>query len=163
MTERLITVERDIDAPRPHVWKVLADFPNIADWNTGVKQSRATSTSSAGVGARRHCDLAPAGGLDETITGWVEEERLVVSIDKATVVPIVHAEVTFTLEPSSAGERTRTVVDYRYRAKGGPFRSLLGRLLDRQLSKGFAGFLTDLETAARQPPVDQELSRPEPG
>ena len=150
MTERLITIERDIPAPRPDVWTVLADFPNIADWNTGVKSSRATSGATAGVGATRHCDLAPAGGLDETITGWEDEQRLVVSIDKATVVPIDHGEVTFILEPSLSGDRTRTVVEYRYRPKGGPLRRLLGPLVDRQLAKGFTGFLTDLETAARQ-------------
>ena len=61
---REISVQRDIAAHRSAVWGVLADFPNIADWNSGVKVSRATSSATGGIGATRHCDLAPAGGLD---------------------------------------------------------------------------------------------------
>lgn len=147
MTNRSITVTRDIDAPPEDVWKVLADFPNIAAWNTGVKASHTIGDATGGVGARRHCDLAPAGGLDETIVEWVEGRRLVVTIDRATVVPIKHATVTFTLDPD--GARTPTSIEYRYRPKGGPLGRLAGRLLDRQLAKGFDGFLIDVETAAR--------------
>lgn len=83
MTDRLITIEQQIAAPRADVWRVLADFPNIADWNSGVKVSRATSSATGGIGATRHCDLIPAGGLDETVTDWQDEQRLVISIDKA--------------------------------------------------------------------------------
>lgn len=149
MTERSITVSRNIDAPSDDVWKVLADFPNIADWNQGVKASRAVGDATSGVGARRHCDLAPAGGLDETIAEWVEGERMVVTIDRATVVPIKHATVTFTLD--SDGVRTPTTIEYRYAPKGGPIGRMMGPLLDRQLAKGFAGFLVDVEGAAQQP------------
>ncbi|QUR66943.1 SRPBCC family protein [Mycobacterium spongiae] len=150
MTERLITIERDIAARRPDVWKVLADFPNISDWNSGVKASRATSGATTGVGATRHCDLAPAGSLDETVTEWDDERRLVITIDRATVVPIARGEVTFTLGSSASDGRTRTVMEYRYQPKGGPFGLLLGPALDRRLAKGFAGFLVDLEAAAQQ-------------
>lgn len=147
MTDRTITVTREIAAPTEDVWKVLADFPNIAAWNSGVKTSYAIGDVGSGVGARRHCDLAPAGGLDETITGWDEGHQLVVSIDRATIVPIRNATVTFTLSP--AGERTRTSIEYRYRPKGRAIGRLLGPALDRQLTKGFHGFLADVETAAR--------------
>ena len=80
---RSIDVSRDIPAPRSAVWEILADFPNISRWNTGVKVSFATSDAVGGVGARRHCDLAPIGELEETIQEWVPEERLVVAIDSA--------------------------------------------------------------------------------
>ncbi len=99
-----------------------------------------------GLGARRHCDLAPVGGLEETITGWEPNEQLVVSIDSASKLPISNGLATFTL---GDGE---TTIDYSYELKG-----LIGRvtarLLDRQLRKGFEGFLTDLETAAQQQPT----------
>ncbi len=148
MTERVITVERKIAAHHPEVWRVLADFPNIATWNSGVKASRSTSSEAAGVGAQRHCDLAPAGGLDETIVEWDEGERMVVTIDQATVVPIRTARVTFTLDTSGT-DVTPTKIEYRYTPKGGPLGRITGPILDRQLSKGFAGFLVDLEAAAR--------------
>ncbi len=150
MTDRLITIEQQIAAPRADVWRVLADFPNIADWNSGVKVSRATSSATGGIGATRHCDLIPAGGLDETVTDWQDEQRLVISIDKATIVPIDHAQITFILESSPSDDLTRTVIEYRYRPKGGPLRRLVGPLVDRQLANGFAGFLVDLERAAQR-------------
>lgn len=144
---REVQVDRDIDASRSAVWSVLADFPNIARWNSGVKTSVSTSAAASGVGATRHCDLAPAGGLEETIAEWVPEERMVISIDSTKKLPIKSGLVTFTLD--EADGRTPTDVVYRYETKFGPLGALMGPVLDKQLAKGFAGFLTDLEVAAR--------------
>jgi len=128
-------------APRSAVWSVLADFPNIATWNGGVKASHATSEATGGVGAQRHCDLAPVGTLEETITEWVDGERMVVNIDSATKLPIERGAATFTIGDDA------TSIDYEFEPKG-----FIGRvtapLLVRQLKKGFGGFLTDLDTAA---------------
>ena len=33
---RNVRVERTVAAPRSSVWAVLADYPNIVDWNDGV-------------------------------------------------------------------------------------------------------------------------------
>jgi hypothetical protein len=72
---RSISLSQDIQAPRSAVRVVLADFPNISDWNSGVKTSFSTSESAEGIGATRHCDLAPAGKLEETIIGWTTRRR----------------------------------------------------------------------------------------
>ena len=137
---RSINVSHQMTASREAVWSVLADFPNIADWNGGVKTSYSTSDATAGVGATRHCDLAPLGALEETIAGWDEGERLVVQIDSAKKLPIRSGTATFTLNDDT------TTIDYEYEP------TMLGRLsarvLDHQLSKGFEGFLSDLDTAA---------------
>ncbi len=125
------------------MWAVLADFPNISTWNSGVKASHDTGEGVTGLGAQRHCDLAPIGSLEETITGWEPNEKLVVYIGSASKLPISTAAATFTLGDG------HTSIDYAYQPKG-----LIGRmtapLLDRQLRKGFDGFLEDLEQAARQ-------------
>jgi uncharacterized protein YndB with AHSA1/START domain len=147
---RSIHVSREINAPLSAVWDVLADFPNIARWNTGVKTSFATSEAIGGVGATRHCDLAPAGALEETIREWQPETKLVISIDSVTKLPIKSALVTFELEGDGGDWPTTVGVIYAYDTKLGPIGRLLGPLLDRQLTKGFTGFLADLdaETAA---------------
>lgn len=132
---------------RARVWSVLADFPNIADWNAGVTTSFATSESVAGVGAQRHCDLSPTGSLEETIVEWAPEETMVVRIDSASKLPIRTGLVTFSLRDDGNGGST-TRVDYRYEPKWGPIGRLLGPVMDGQLKKGFSGFLTDLESAA---------------
>ena len=138
---RSVHVSRQMSAPSSAVWSVLADFPNISAWNGGIKASYATSTATAGVGAQRHCDLAPVGTLEETIAEWVDGERLVVNIDSATKLPIERAVATFTLTDDT------TTIDYQFEPKG-----MIGRLtaplLARQISKGFGGFLDDLDTAA---------------
>jgi carbon monoxide dehydrogenase subunit G len=144
---RTIEVERDIEAPQSDVWAVLADFPNIASWNTGVKSSFSTSDTTAGVGAKRHCDLAPAGALEETIQVWEPEAVLEISIDSARGLPIRYGLAKFVLEPGEIG--TRVTVAYSYQPRFGFLGQLMGSLvMDGQLTKGFAGFLKDLDRAA---------------
>ena len=94
---RTINVSRRIPSAPEKVWAVLADFPNIATWNTGVAKSFATSDSTAGVGAQRHCDLAPFGELEETVKEWDDTRRMVISIDSAKKLPIAHGDVTLVL------------------------------------------------------------------
>ncbi|NNC93415.1 MAG: hypothetical protein HKN80_13080 [Acidimicrobiia bacterium] len=114
-----MAVRRQVQAPRSAVWAVLADFPNIADWNSGV-------------GARRHCDLAPMGALEETISEWVPESRMVVRIDSAAKLPIKEGVVTFSLEERDG--LTPTEVRYAYQPKFGVLGSMMGPVLDRQLT-----------------------------
>ena len=88
---RSIKVSRRIASTPEKVWAVLADFPNIATWNSGVTRSFATSDRTGGVGAQRHCDLVPFGELEETVREWDETRRMVVNIDSAKKLPIDHA------------------------------------------------------------------------
>jgi len=124
---------------------VLVDFPNISRWNGGVSASHATSAASDGVGATRYCDLAPVGALEETVLEWEPERKMVVSIDEARKLPIRTAVATFTIEP--AGDGATVAIDDAYE----PRLRLLAPLLDRQLTKGFSGFLADLGKAAAHP------------
>ena len=150
---RSISVQRTIPAPRPAVWAVLADFPHISEWNSGVAASHATSESTGGVGATRHCDLAPMGALEETIAEWVPDERLVITIDHVAKLPIKHGNVTFSLEPTDDDASTTVTIDYAYRPK---LSTLLGPVLDRQLTKGMTGFLADLDTASQAADEDRK-------
>ncbi|MGI9615100.1 MAG: SRPBCC family protein [Acidimicrobiales bacterium] len=143
---RSISVSRSIPASEQAVWDVLADFPNIADWNTGVKTSYATGDAAEGVGATRHCDLSPTGVLEETIRVWEPTERLVISIDSTKRLPIKRGEVTFELD----GDTNTTSIElrYDYETRFGPIGKLMGPMIDKQLTGGFDGFLADLDTAA---------------
>ncbi len=146
---RTITVSRRIPSAPAKVWAVLADFPNIATWNTGVAKSFATSDSTGGVGAQRHCDLVPFGELEETVKEWDDPRRMVISIDSAKKLPIAHGEVTFLL--GAADDATEISVTYTYQPRFGLLGQIMGSLvLDRQLTKGFTGFLKDLDAASRR-------------
>ncbi len=144
---RNVKLERTLAAPRSSVWAVLADYPNIADWNDGVKKSYAIGDATEGVGAQRQTELVPMGAMRETVAEWVPEERMVIAIDKVEKMPVKQARMTFTL--SGGDETTLFTMSYDYEPKGGPLAVILGPILDRQMNKGFNGFIDSLEPAAQ--------------
>jgi hypothetical protein len=70
---RNVKLERTLAVARSSVWAVLADYPNIADWNDGLKKSYAIGDATEGVGAQRQTELVPAGAMRETVAEWVPE------------------------------------------------------------------------------------------
>ena len=147
---RNITIERTVAAPRASVWAVLADYPNIADWNDGVQKSHAIGEAVEGVGAQRQCELTQ-GAMRETVTEWVPDEKMVIAIDKIEKMPVSDAQMTFTL--ADRGEKTSVTMSYEYDPKGGPFGFLVAAMLSRPMNKGFNGFIDSLERAARAQPA----------
>lgn len=103
----------------------------------------------SGIGARRHLDLAPVGGVDETVLGWEEGRRMVVAVDKATVSPVKSGEATLVVHREQ-DDKSKVTMEFRYVPKGGPFGRVIGAVVDRQLTRVFRGVLADLERAARE-------------
>ena len=149
MTDRVVRVERSIPAAPSDVWAVLADLPNHASWRNDVKVSRMLGEARSGVGARRHLDLAPLGGLDETVLHWEEGHKMVVAVDKASVVPVKSGEATLVVDRVGDDE-AKVTWEFRYTPKGGPLGRVIGAVADRQLAKVFRGVLADLEHSARK-------------
>ncbi len=146
---RNVKVERTLAASRSSVWAVLADYPNIGDWNDGVKNSYAIGDATEGVGAQRQIELVPTGArrMRETVAEWVPEERMVIAIDKVEKLRIKQATMTFTR--CDGGETTPFTMSYDYEPKGGPLAFIFGPMLDRQFNKGFNGFIDNLEPTAQ--------------
>lgn len=149
MTGRVVRVERSIPAAPSDVWAVLADLPNHDSWRNDVKASRMLSAETSGVGARRHLDLAPVGGLDETVLGWEEGSKMVVAVDKAAVVPVKSGEATLVVD-REGHDTSKVTIEFRYVPKGGPFGRVIGPVVDGQLTTVFRGVLADLEHATRK-------------
>jgi hypothetical protein len=145
---RNVNVERTLAALRSSVWAVLADYPNIVDWNDGVMNSYAIGDATEGVGAQRQTELVPKGAMRmrETVSEWVFEERMVIVIDKIEKQPVKQATMTFTL---SGSKTTLFTMNYVYEPKGGPLAFIYGPMLDRQMNKGFNGFIDSLELEAQ--------------
>lgn len=146
---RNIKEQRSVAAPRSSVWAVLADYPNISDWNEAMTNSYGIGEATEGVGAERRCEFGSKGSIRmrETVTEWVPEQRMVVVADETEKQLLRQGTMTFTL--AEAGETTPFTMSYEYEAKGGPLTSIYGPMLDRVLKKGFNAFIDDLETAAR--------------
>ncbi len=145
---RNVKVERTLAASRSSVWAVLADYPNIGDWNDGVKDSYAIGDATEGVGAERQIDLVFKGArMRETVTEWVPEETMVIAVDKIEKQPVKQATMTFNL--SDGGETTPFTMSYDYELKGGPLAVIYAPLLARVFKKGFNGFIDNLEPTAQ--------------
>ncbi len=128
------------------LWEVIADFPNIADWNSGVKASFATSAEARGVGATRHCDLSPAGALEERVLEWDEGKRMKIAVDSSQKAPVKTATVDFSITPEADG--VRLVVDYEFTPKGGAAGRAAAPALKKVFTKAFTGFLNEWDETA---------------
>ena len=146
---RNVTVHGSVGSPRPTVWAVLADYPNIVDWNEAVKESYAIGDAVEGVGAQRQVNVGKKGAIRnrETVTEWTPEGRMVIAVDQIEKQPIKRATMTFTL--ADADGTTPFTMSYDYEPTGGPLSLIYGPVLDRLLRKGFSAFIADLGLAAR--------------
>lgn len=151
---RNVTVERIVESSRQRVWAVLANYPNIVDWNEAVKESYAIGDATAGVGAQRQVNVGAKGSIKnrETVTEWTPEQKMVIAVDQIEKQPIKQATMTFTLADRDG--TTQFTMSYDYEPKGGPLALLYGPILDRVLSKGFNAFVDDLGPAAQAQTAD---------
>ena len=141
-----LQVTRTTDKSPEALWDVLADFPNIASWYSGLKTSVSTSEAPNGVGATRHCELAPMGAIDERILDWEEGSRVRIAAEKYEKAPIKHAIADFRITPN--GGQTRLDLSFDFTPKGGVAGKAATPALKAALTKGFNQMLEDWEAAA---------------
>jgi uncharacterized membrane protein len=138
-----------IEAPRAQVWSVLSDIGAISDWSPAVSHSVTTSGEPGGVGASRHCDLpGPLGATEETVTEWVEGERL--SLDVAGARMLRSSNATFALE--EAGAATDVTMTVNYEMAGGPLGPVMAavmgnRMLGNTMQQTLDGLKQHVESA----------------
>ncbi len=145
---RSISTTSIITAPRSAVWAVLADFPNVADWNNGVKKSFSTSEASSGVGAQRHCDIAPAGSSQRPSANEEPDTMMAISIDSAKRCRSPRRSER---SPSKTTAIRRACSSISSIARDSDVASWTGRQagLDKQFAKSFDGYMTDLQAAVQ--------------
>ena len=137
--------EIKINASQKEVWDILADFGGIYKFNPGVPSSHSTSPGNGGLGATRHCDLLPAGSVEERIIEWHEgrDYKIEIYAGKGTP-PFKTAVGHLSVQPDGSGTQVR--MHFEYRLKFG----LVGKLMDqmlvkRQFSKAVPGILAGLK------------------
>ncbi len=120
-----ITQEIRINAPKEHVWAILADLGAVQRFHPGVKKSYYSTTQKEGVGASRVCELLPMGEVVETASAWQEGEYMKIDIvEGKKMPPFKQANGSYRLRE----ENGQTVVKLalNYGLKFGP----IGRLMD---------------------------------
>jgi len=141
-----IQLSRETNKSAEALWKVLADFPNIADWNSGVKTSFSTSTEPLGLGATRHCDLSPAGQLEERIGAIEEGKRMLVIIEQTKKAPMKTASADFSIEETPTGAIIG--VNYEFVPKGGAVGRAAAPAMKKAFTRAFTGFLEEWDEAS---------------
>lgn len=142
---KTITYQIKIDAPTQKVWSNLADFGGVYKWSPGVKFSRSTSVNNEGLGASRHCDLIPAGSVEERIIEWHGGESLTLEIYKGKGAPPFKKAVA-TISIKADGASTVVTAKFDYSMKYGPIGALMDLfVVDRFLKKGLQGLLAGLK------------------
>lgn len=127
-----VNASTDINAPKEKVWAILADFGNIAAFAPNLRSSHSTSAENSGVGATRHCDLAPMGAVEERVLEWTEgsemSEMLVAIYSGERMPPLDfdHTTAHLSVEALSAN-RSRVTMTFSYRVKGGPLGALMNQ------------------------------------
>ncbi|GMN06454.1 hypothetical protein MTsPCn5_18430 [Croceitalea sp. MTPC5] len=140
-----ITVTRTIPFPKKEVWAVLDDFDNIHLWNPGLKDSHSTTKDKkTGLGAQRHCDLAPFGSFEERITEYVPNKKMVIDIyDGAKLPPIKN--MGGVIELTEVNNKTNVSFTFQYKTKG-----LMGKIMNPimikpKMTEGTESFLKGLD------------------
>jgi len=140
-----ITNQIKINAPKEKVWDILADFSAIQNFHPGVPKSFATSDATTGLGATRHCDLLPTGGIEERIVEWNEGRDYKVEIYKGKGVPPFKTAIGhISVKPDGNG--SIATMSLAYQLKFGPLGALMDALLvKKQFQKAVPGILAGLK------------------
>lgn len=137
-----------INAPKEKVWEILADFGNIAKFNLNLRSSHSTSKANGGIGATRHCDLAPMGSIEERIVDWVEGVGYSVDIYDGKGTPPFKTAIAH-IKMSEAGKQTRVTMEMDYSIKFGPVGAAMDRIMIRsQFAKALPRLLQGLKIYA---------------
>ena len=137
--------ETRINAPVARVWSILADVGAIADWNPGLRGSRATNTRK-GLGATRFCDIDGRQNLDEEVVQFEPMNAITFRITRSTL-PFESADIRFTLTEERG--QTGVAVAPKYTLKYGPVGQLIDSLyVSRVYRRGMQGLLQGLKEAA---------------
>jgi uncharacterized protein YndB with AHSA1/START domain len=108
---KVVTVERDVDAPAEAVWAVLSDGWSYATWVVGASRVRDVDAHWPAVGALIHHSFGVWPGVvnDTTeVLRSVEPRELAL---KARGWPAGEAEVVLTVEPRGPGTCRVTITE----------------------------------------------------
>ncbi|HEY3326419.1 MAG TPA: SRPBCC family protein [Novimethylophilus sp.] len=136
------TIEKLVGAPKAKVWEVAADIGRVELYHPMVEKSVCTTELQRGRGAARRCDFYDGKGhAEEVVTSWNEGTGFTLAVTRGTM-PFKSAEATFTFTESGP-EKTLARVTMRYRMKGGPLGTLLGKLMMTPMMKKMLGSVLD--------------------
>ena len=158
MKNRVYSVQTNITvrANRQAVWALLAQFDDVHTWAPGVLKSHGIGQSKLGVGHGRHCELKGFGGIDETITQWLPNEKLVYSV--SDVGPLKNGSSRWELRQLNE-QQTELAISLSFELRFG----VLGRLMFHLMMKPKLQASLDGAAAATKKRVESGMVVPVQG
>lgn len=144
------TVTRSINAPKEVVWAVLDDFPRIAAWSAGIRNSYTTGDPDhvTGLGAERRCELGGNKVLDERISEYREGESMTIDVWNVEGLPLESSRATFSVRSTGAGTTEATIDAEAVPKLPAVVQKLIGPILSKGIARNFRGLLDELAAEA---------------
>ena len=137
-----INTQIRINVSKEQVWKVIADFGGVVNFNPNISNSYSTSKENGGVGATRHCDLLPMGTVEERISDWKEGDEYSIEItDGKRIAPFKFAKGQISLKRD--GDQTLANINFDYQLKYGVIGALMNALIIKSRFNKAIHSLTD--------------------
>ncbi len=108
------------------VWNVVKDFGNIADFHPMINKSYLLNDVN-GCGARRYCQLLPAGVMEEEVIQWEEGSLIEAKVTGGKMLPPCHFMIGKLILLGS-GKETQVTFTFSYKMKYGVLGNLLNAL-----------------------------------
>ena len=150
---RLLKERVEILAPADQVWKVLAEFGDVAKWAPYMRKSNLVGELRSGIGMRRSMRHAWGFRFEEVVTQWHEDTGFAFDVLKAPF-PMKDVKEVWALAAEDGHTSVETQVRYNTHL------GLAGDLVDwllvrfvvrREMRAGLRGLKQYAERQARAP------------
>lgn len=106
-----VQIERDFDLPVSRVFAYLAEHENLGSlFGARVTRVRDGDTLRNGVGSVRRLRVGALPGFEETVTGFVPDERIDYRITRGSPLRDHHGSMLFS--PRGAGTHLHYVIEF---------------------------------------------------
>ncbi len=147
-----------IESAPEKVWGILADLEAVKYYNPTVLNAKCISPNREGIGAGRECDVKPKGKVKERVTGWIPGKSLAMELYESDW-PVRNMAWTTLLEPSNGGTKVSQTLQYEPKGLLGAVLNtlMMKRLMDKNISRVFAGLKEFAEKPSREVPSKSSL------
>jgi uncharacterized protein YndB with AHSA1/START domain len=106
-----VEIDRDFDLPVGRVFAYLSEHENLGPlFGARVSRVRDGDEARNGVGSVRRLRVGPLPGFEETVTGYVPDERIEYRITRGGPLRDHHGTMSF--RPSGAGTHLHCVIEF---------------------------------------------------
>ncbi|MEM8924120.1 MAG: SRPBCC family protein [Actinomycetota bacterium] len=151
-----------VEAGVDKVWDVYADFGAADVWHPYFESAALVAGSpERGVGAARDCVFGPRSSIRETVTEWIENERMVIAIEFLSGPPMPITDLMAAVDVAAVADSASTnlTLSLDYARRWGPIGAVADHLVVRRLYLGvFRNMLAASKAYAETGAIPDQLA-----